>query len=429
MSVELETPTIGVPPQSLPSVVLVSRYFAPGAAVGGKRFTFLCREFESRGLDIQVVTMALDRDEPTDPSLPMPRNVFACRPAVRLPLRRSTILGRAINRVAGAVLAPADLDIFWIPCATRCGRLITNRGGFSFVIATLPPPSAALVAARIARSRNCPLILDYRDPWTGFVWPHKLRGRFERTVAQRLERWCVRQSAARIFITDEMRQSFEAHFPECRHDRNWVIPNGTDLVPTLGPAVRQGRDIVHAGSLYGDRSIVSLLSALDLLIGRKTMLAGTRVLVYGDISAAEKQAVTAAGLGHLLEVRGRISRDELQVRVREARALLVISGDQMAYSIPYKLYDYLAACKPILAVASPRSAAARFMREHAVGRCVDPANVTELGRALEEVLLGSERQVIDDKTISAYLWSTLAEQYLHVLRILAADRATAAPRR
>ncbi len=425
--VEAGTRTIRAASQSLPSVVLVSRYFAPGAAVGGKRFAFLCREFESRGLDVHVITMALERDEPTDPSLPTPRNVCACRPAVRLPLRRSTILRRAINRVASAALAPADLDVFWIPCATRCGRAIAKRGGYSVVIATLPPPSAALVAARIARSRKCPLILDYRDPWTGFAWPHKLRGRFERTVAQRLERWCVRQSAARIFITDEMRQSFEAHFPECRHDRNWVIPNGTDLRPTPRLPVHQGRDIVHAGSLYGDRSIVGLLNALDLLIRRKPILAGTRILVYGDISAAEKQAVTAAALGHLLEVRGRIARDELQVRLREARTLLVISGDQMAYSIPYKLYDYLAACKPILAVASQRSAVARFMREHSVGRCVDAADVTELGRVLEELLLGSDRPVIDDKTISAYLWSTLAEQYLHVLRILAADYPAAAP--
>ena len=233
-----------------------------------------------------------------------------------------------------------------------------------------------------------------------------------------------RQSAARIFITDEMRQSFEAHFPECRHDRNWVIPNGTDLIPTPEPPVRQGRDIVHAGSLYGDRSLVSLLSALNVLIGRNPILAGTRVLVYGDVSATERQAVTAAGLGHLLEVRGRISR-----RLREARALLVISGDQMAYSIPYKLYDYLAACKPILAVANKHSAVARFMREHPVGRCVDPADVTELGRALEQLLLGSERPVVDDQTISAYLWSALAEQYVQVLRILAADRPAAAPYR
>lgn len=151
-----------------PAILIVSRYFAPSAAVGAKRFSFLVREFEQRGYETQVVTAEVDARDAADRSLPVVGSVHRCRPTVRLPLEASRRGARYVNRIARTLLAPLDLDAFWIGPAARLGVREAARAGTGVVIATAPPFSAALAGARIAAQCRWPLVLDYRNPYSAF---------------------------------------------------------------------------------------------------------------------------------------------------------------------------------------------------------------------------------------------------------------------
>lgn len=411
------------------TVLVITRHVAPSPAVGGKRFSFLCREWQALGLDVRVVTGPVDERDGIDPSLPKLDHVIHCKPYLRLPLRGHGALIRAINKASRVLLSPVDMEVFWIRPVVQAAATVIQRSRSGLVIATIPPFSAAIAATHLAKTSGWPLILDYRDPWTGYAWPHKFVGRYDRGIGRWLEGKCIARSAARVFNTLEMRQYFEEFFPNARRDRNFVIPNGLDALPTDDNVnTDDSRAIVYAGAVYGDRSFVPILKSLDRLMRRRSDLAGTRIVVYGEISEAEATRVKHAGLSHLLELRRRIARDALQIELRRAKVLLVVSGEQMGYSVPYKLYDYLAARRPILALVKPESAVARFLRQHDVREYVDPIDEAAQEQALERLLLSRGSPPIGDEVIEAHLWTTLARCYAQVFEDIATDASMEAPK-
>ncbi|MGH8584991.1 MAG: glycosyltransferase [Gammaproteobacteria bacterium] len=410
------------------TVLVITRYLAPGSAVGGKRLSFLCREWQALGLDVRVVTGPVDERDGIDPSLPKLDHVIHCKSYLRLPLRGHGVLIRAINKTSRILLSPVDMEVFWIRPVVQAAASVIQRSGSGLVVATIPPFSAAIAAAHLAKTSGWPLILDYRDPWTGYAWPHKFVGRYDRGIGRWLEGQCITHSAARVFNTPEMRQYFEEFFPHARRDRNFVIPNGLDALPREDNVNTDNSAIVHAGALYGDRSVVPVLRSLDRLMRRRGDLAGTRIVVYGEICEAEATRVKHAKLGHILELRPRIARDALQIELRRAKVLLVVSGEQMGYSVPYKLYDYLAARRPILALVKPESAVARFLRQYDVGEYADPIDEAAQEQALERLLLSRGSPPIGDEVIEAHLWSTLARRYSQLFEDIATDASMEAPK-
>ncbi len=397
------------------NLLIVSRYFAPSPAVGAKRFSYLCREFERLGIRVHVLTGALEPGEVPDDSLPRAGSVTRCEPLVHLPIRGYGGLGRTVNRLARRLLEPIDMSVFWIGRATRMGRKLAAELGNGAIIATLPPPSAALVGIRIARSTGWPLVLDYRDPWAAYPWARKLRGRASRTVAEWLESRCVAASAARVFNTPEMRSAFETYYPETRSERHFVIPNGLDLASPAHVSTNSTTpSIVHAGTIYGDRSLLPLLRALAKLRSTRPDLEPVNIVVYGEVHNADLARIRSERLQHLIDVRPRVPRAELESKLRSALALLVVSGGQMPYSIPYKVYDYLAARRPIIAISDTRSALARFMREQGLGEHATPDSQDAVLAALDRVLSHAQPS-LDEHTIEAHRWSKLAQDYVSVL--------------
>ncbi len=408
---------------SRPKILIVSRHFAPSAAVGAKRFSFLAREFEVRGYETHVVTAAIDTLDVADPSLPTAAAVHRCPPLIRLPMDLTRPGALYVNRAARALLAPLDLDALWIRPAARTGIGVAAGAGPGVVIATAPPFSAALAGARIAARCRWGLVLDYRDPYSAYPWPHRLKSAVARAIAGYLEGSCVRRSVARVFNTPEMRMQFEARFSDAPRDAHFVIPNGIAAADASGGAAGSPGTImpaiVYAGALYGDKSLRPLLRALRELIAAEPRHAAVRLLVYGEVREDELARVAEEGLGHLVELRPRVSREELWPVLREAAVLLAIVGRQMCYSIPYKLYDYMAAGRPILGLAPPGSALARLFSEGEVGAFADPADQGAILRALSRQL-DPRSTGADPNIVRRHSWGRLAEDYGHVIEYAAA---------
>jgi hypothetical protein len=412
-----------------PAILIVSRHFAPSAAVGAKRFSFLARELERRGYETHVVTADVDPRDAVDRSLPTATSVHRCRPTVRLPIAPARPGARYLNRVAKILLSPLDLDALWIRPAARLGQRVAARLGTGLVVATVPPFSAALAGARIAARCHWPLVLDYRDPYSAYPWTHRLRRSAARAIATYLEGGCVRQSVARVFNTPEMRAQFEDKFPHAPREAHFVIPNGlpaADLaLASAEPAPTILPTIVYAGAIYGDKALRPVLRALRELVSSEPRFASVRLAVYGEVPRDELALVDREGLRDFLELRPRVSREELWPVLRQAAVLLAVVGRQMSYSIPYKLYDYMAVGRPILALAPPGSALGRLFSEARIGAIADPADHGMIVRALRTQLdPGSAGP--DPTVVRRHAWDRLAEDYARVIAY-AASRPSETP--
>ena len=405
---------------SAKKILVVSKFLAPGSEVGGRRFSHLTRQFEERGFEVHAVAAALPPGSGRDPSLPEVQRLHRAGPHFHLPVQRRTLVARTINRLTRNIVAPLDPDPLWMPGALHKGRSLTAKLRPDVVIGTIPPLSAGLIACKLADAAGCPLILDYRDPWSAYPWLRKMKTAYSRGIATWLEQRCVVGSAARVFSTPEIRDWFEQYFPAATRACNYVIPNGVDdRQEGIGASTKSlEREIVYAGELYGDRSILPVLLAIAALDGTAASSGPLKLAVYGEIPASELQRVRAAGVERHLERRQMVSSVELARILRSAACLLVISGDEMTYSIPYKMYDYLASRRPILALSPRESAVHRFFRQFDVGEYADPGDQEAVTAALQRVTVAS--RVIDGAALEVHRWSRLASEYANVIEAVCA---------
>ena len=397
-------------------VIIFSYWFAPSPAVGGKRFSFLAREFARLGYDVHVITHESHEwiDYKADGSLPLAGQVHRCGESLKLPLAGKGKWRRLLNTVLYRLLAPVGFEIFWADVAARKALDVARPLRSGVVIATSPAPAALIAGARVARRLDWPLILDYRDPWSAHAWPRWRVGAIGQWFARRFERRVVRRSAARVLNTAAMRASFEKAFPRSEIPRNFVIPNGFEAVaeaapppPADGPVF-----IVHAGEIYTGRSLVPVLLAVQRLQARHPDRP-IKVITFGGLPPVEQNRIREQQLESWIEVRPRVPFAELFAELQRAHLLLAVVGEHMPYSTPYKVYDYMAAGRPILGLAPRGAALFDLLQESGAGLCIEPDDVQSIELALERFMAGDF--VSAGTRVDRYRWSNLALQYRSVI--------------
>lgn len=398
-----------------PTLLIVSYHFAPSPLVGAKRFSFLTREFARMGFDVHVISNGIG-DSPhgrEDSSLPINGTVHRVNAPFEVPVKGGGWLQRIACSVLRRLLAPVGLEYFWARAATRKALEVGGKLPRGIIIATSPPHAALIAGARIARRLNWPLILDYRDPWSAYDWPEWHRGWVSQWFARRIEGALVQRSAARVLNTPSMRDWFEESFPQAPADRNFVIPNGFDALPHGQPPPLAGPiEIVHAGEVYGSRSLVPMLRAVEHLCARHPERA-IHVTTYGALPAAERRRIRAAGLESFITERPRIPFAALFAELQRAHVLLAVVSDHMTYSVPYKIYDYMAAGRPILALAPRDAALHELLFDSDAGRSVEPTDIDGIGQALEQILFSVAPPA--RTRIDRFRWSNLAQDYLRAM--------------
>ena len=314
------------------------------------------------------------------------------------------------------LLAPVGWEYLWAAAATRTALQVARNLPPGIVIATSPARAALLAGEKVARRLRWPLILDYRDPWSAHDWPAWRRSSTSQWFARRPERRIVKRSAARVLNTPAMRASFEK-FLASDVSRNFVIPNGFDAVAEAPPPAATGPiHIVHAGEIFTGRSLLPVLEAAQRLAARQAARP-IRVINYGELPAAEWARIRAGNLESFVEVRPRIPFGELFAELQRAHLLLAIIGDHMLYSTPYKVYDYMASGRPILAIAPRGAALFETMAESGAGLCVEPGNIAGIEQALETFMAG---EVTPQRgRVDRFRWSNLALQYRSVIEKVA----------
>jgi glycosyltransferase involved in cell wall biosynthesis len=405
------------------TVIIISYWFAPNPAVGGKRFTFLAREFARMGYDVHVITHESREwiDWRTDASLPCAGTVHRCAERIKLPLPGRSVFHRAANALLRTLLSPIGWQILWARVATRqalaIARTLPHGAAGGVVIATTPAHAAVFAGADIARRLDWPLIIDYRDPWSAYIWPNWKRSGFAQWCSRRIEHRLLRRSAARVLNTPTMRTQFEKFFPHVVPARNFVIPNGFEAAaeapppPTTGPI-----ELVHAGEIFTGRSLVPVLRAAASLRQRYPQRP-IRVITYGELPRFEIESIHSEQLESMLEVRPRIPFAALFAELQRAHLLIAVVSDHMLYSTPYKVYDYMGAGRPILGIAPRGAALFELLADTGAGECIDRDDAAGIEGVLERFMHG---EVMPARArVERFRWSNLAQQYRSVIEAVA----------
>jgi glycosyltransferase involved in cell wall biosynthesis len=179
-----------------------------------------------------------------------------------------------------------------------------------------------------------------------------------------------------------------------------TIANGSDFDDFAG-LDHQPSDrfrLTHTGSFFGKRDPRPFLTAL-----KQSGLEDVVVRFLGDFRAADREWAEGLELGDRFELIPYAPRRRSLELQRDSEALLLLipeAGGRGKGVLSGKVFEYLAAERPILAVVPPDGAAAGLIRETGAGVVVAPDDVDGMVAALSDLHGRWQAGVLEDAPLS-----------------------------
>jgi glycosyltransferase involved in cell wall biosynthesis len=293
-----------------------------------------------------------------------------------------------------------DEFIVWAPAAISYGIKLVSRENIDAVYSTAPPFSNHIVAAMIARFARKPLVLDFRDAWVSDParkWRYSPKIR--RGIEALLEKTIVRTAGAVVSTTDGITQDFRTRYPLEVKEKFLTITNGYDRDELKNRVVPNKENpekmyIVHTGWLVKERSPETFLEALRKLLDERPELAdkievhliGESGKFYDGLQVEDY--IEKFMLNNVVKLAYHLPRMEAMNRQMCADILLLIIGivpkdEVVTYGIASKVFDYMLAQKPVLALAD-KGPVSELVERTEVGSVIEPSNVKSIKEFLSE---------------------------------------------
>ena len=280
-----------------------------------------------------------------------------------------------------------DARIGWYPYALPAAREIVRKEGIEAIYSSSPPYSTAVIARDLHRKTKLPWIAGFRDPWIGFIsspdrwsFPRKIDKNLERSV---YEEASLVECAWRGIVMD-----FQQKYPDVNPLKCLHLPNGFDPddYPRHEQLPHDKFTVTYTGSMYGRRNPATFLAAVENLVEEgKVDRNKIRLRFIGRFGAEVRGIFESSGVRGAIDVVSYLPHGESIRALLEADCLLLVVDESKESEeiVPGKVFEYLGARKPVLALA-PEGAVAELIRETASGKVVHNQDVTGIGNAFVE---------------------------------------------
>lgn len=319
----------------------------------------------------------------------------------------------------------------WAKVATQtCLRLCAERK-IDAIYTTLPPFSSAYVGYQIRKRTGLPWVVDYRDLWYGDVlreWLPEWRKRLELRIEKRL----LTQADMVITVsepkTDYMRKmhpSVTARWETLTNGYDVELYDTRERTRSVGEG---GIELVYTGRLFKNRRGYAFAEALGRIHQSDPALAAkVKVRILGgvepDIRAKYDEILMRYGISHLYDFAGDVSyAAAMNAQVNCDYLLLIVdTGETSDGVIPGKLFEYVAARRPIFALCDP-GATSQIIERARLGRAVPAESADACETMLREWLARPvpERVEADDAYLAQFDRRAITERFAALLNELIA---------
>lgn len=260
------------------------------------------------------------------------------------------------------LLALPDRWVTWCLGAIPAGLAMVRRYRPQVLWSTYPIASAHLIGLVLHKLTGLPWVADLRDPMLDAVYP---ADRLSRRVAGWVEARTVRAAARVVCTTPGAVRHYRQRFSDVPPERFCVIENGYDdedfdAAEAAARAVSKTAGgpltMLHSGIIYPlERDPRPLFAALATLLAAGTLTARRFQLVLrAPVHEAFLNALIAEyGIAALVTVAPPLPYRAALAEMLQADSLLLLQAANCNEQIPAKLYEYLRANKPLLALTDP----------------------------------------------------------------------------
>lgn len=293
----------------------------------------------------------------------IPESVFVKRAFALDTARHLSVRGRYFTW-----MAIPDRWVTWILGAVPTGYLMMRKYRPEIIWSTYPIASAHVIAWILHKLTGVPWIADFRDPMveedprTGELVPHN---KLIRNVRLWIESLCVRYASRVIFCTNGAMQICKERYPSISYDHLMVIPNGYDesdfeaisIDDALEDQPNKPLILLHSGIIYPttDRDPSGLFDALVLLRQKNKISPSILRIILRATGHDEyiRAMIRERHIEDMVFIEPAIPYHSALSEMCKVDGLLVLQGYTSNPAIPAKVYEYLRAGKPIVALVDP----------------------------------------------------------------------------
>ena len=298
-------------------------------------------------------------------------------------------LFRKIKRFINTWVFIPDREIGWFPFALIRGMRIMRRSKIDVIYSTSDPFTDHLTGYILKKLTRKPWVADFRDPWTKSILYYYSPSKFRQIVDVVLEKRFLNAADKIIVVSQPMMNDFLRAYPNVDRAKFIQITNGFDSsdFKNTGKTVERNEKftITFAGRFSNPITFSPyFLKALSSLVENDSRVKKElRAVFVGDFGPKAWKLLRGLSLEEVVEVIGYVPHHRSVEYIKQADVLLLpinhVLGHECVYSA--KLFEYLAARKPILALVT-EGVAASLIREMQAGVIVPPGDLEAIKEAI-----------------------------------------------
>ncbi|MEO8150345.1 MAG: glycosyltransferase family 4 protein [Bacteroidia bacterium] len=266
-----------------------------------------------------------------------------------------------------------DARRFWVKPSVKYLSNYLNENPVDVIISTGPPHSMHLIALELKKKLNIPWIADFRDPWTNIDFYKDLMLTTSADAKHhRLEKEVLQNADRVITIGNTMAHEFE----QTSGRKVDVITNGYDDEDMSNEKIEADKkfSIAHIGSLNKDRNPNLFWEVLnEICKENETFKNDLEIKLVGKVDIAVIEALEKNNLTSNLNKIDYLKHDEvITEQSRSQVLLLLVNNTPNAKGIlTGKMFEYLAAKRPILCIGDLEGDAAKIIRDTQSGTVIN----------------------------------------------------------
>jgi glycosyltransferase involved in cell wall biosynthesis len=288
------------------------------------------------------------------------------------------------------ILALPDRWVSWLAGALPSGLRLIRKYRPAVIWSTYPIATAHLIGLTLHRLTGIPWVADMRDPMSDNYYP---LDPFLHRVYRWIETRVISSCSMVVCTTAGAVTAYRLRFPELPPSHFCLIENGYDEdnfseaedLASTKPMRGEQFTLVHSGIIYPlERDPIPLFEAIATMLQQglisndnfKLVLRGTG---HDDYLAG---LIRQYGVMAVVDLRPQLDYREALAEMLRADGLLILQASNCNHQVPAKLYEYLRARRPILALTDPDGETATTLRKAGIDTIASLQSKNEIMQAL-----------------------------------------------
>ena len=400
-------------------VLIITYYWPPAGGSGVQRWLKFSKYL--RGFDIEPVIYTID-----NPSYPIldksseseiPKDLEILKQAIFEPNSMLSFFGRNNKKESAGFLNPnptffgsiiqyiranyfiPDARKFWIQPSVNFLSNYLENNHIDAIITTGPPHSMHLIGLELKKKLGIKWISDFRDPWTEIDYFQQLPLTKKATKKhQDLEQEVLIKSDMVVVVGETMKDKFLKHTKRIE-----VLTNGFDTIEDLSTQKLDEKfSITHVGLMNSDRNPTILWKVLNEISNTNPNFKNDlRIKLIGKIDDAVIQDLKVFDHNTIETIPYLDHKDVSKYQASSQVLLLSINEVPSAKGIiTGKIFEYLQAKRPILAIGPEDGDAAMILKNTNAGTIIGFKNKTVLKATILNLYKDYKEGVLFVKSIN-----------------------------